>query len=119
MTSVLTWHKNVSFLCKLFGLSENVFLLMFFIASAMELTFASLDRSYRAGENLTINSGWLAARSDNLYLYSWRKKIYLRNISTIRSPILCPFTSSHKSFFPPGKTLAEAQPSEKIFLLMR
>ena len=25
MTSIFTWHKNVSFLCKLFGLSENVF----------------------------------------------------------------------------------------------
>ena len=45
MTSIFTWHKNVSFLCKLFGLSENVFPLMFFIASAMEITFASLDGS--------------------------------------------------------------------------
>ena len=92
MTSVLTWHRNVSFLCKLFGLSENVFPLMFFIVSAMEITFASLDRSCRAGENLTINfladSGSGSGKSgSNLYLYSWRKKIYLRNLSTIRSSI--------------------------------
>ena len=41
MTSMFTWHKNVSFLSKLFGLSENVPANVCFIASIMEILFAS------------------------------------------------------------------------------
>ena len=98
MTSVLTWQRNVSFLCKLFGLSENVFSSNVFYRVCNGNNFCFIRPEvpgWRKSHNKLsgrLGEVWLGL-TDNLYLYSGSKKIYLGNISTIRSPILCPFTS--------------------------